>query len=40
MKKDTMKNIEKRLKIAKKRLTLTWIDVLLYYINNEERTTI
>jgi len=39
MKKDTMKDIEKRLKIAKKRLTLTWIDVLLYYIN-KERTTI
>lgn len=40
MKKDTMKNMKKRLEIAKKRLTLTWIDVLLYYINNEERTTI
>jgi len=39
MKKDTMKDIKKRLKIAKKRLTLTWIDVLLYYIN-KERTTI
>jgi len=38
MKKDTMKNIEKRLKIAKKRLTLTWIDVLYNILN--ERTTI